>query len=139
MTIETVRLPLLGTARHACDRLADDMARFYRVRPAVRNDVTLLLELVRPRAVVLAYMRTLNRGRGLASATLDALIAAADAHDVSLGLEARASTETPGYLEQSALESFYARRGFEITGRRPGSTAMRRLAPCHMHRSTIHA
>ena len=136
MTIEIGRLPLLDGTGHPCDRLADDMTRFYRIRPSIRNDVTLLLELVRPRAVVLVYLRTLNKGRGLASTTLDALIAAADAHEVSLGLEARASQETSRCLNQAALESFYARRGFEVTGRKAGSASMRRLAPCHTTPST---
>lgn len=138
MTIDVERLSHMPEGRHPCDAFAAHMERFYRVRPAIRHNVTLSLRLARPRSVSVVYIRTLHRRRGHGSIVMDEMARAADMHDVTLDLDARAvrdeGTEGPG-LNQSALVAFYERRGFRIVSEGGGSATMRRLAPSLRRRS----
>ncbi len=132
MTIDVRRAPEMPEGRHPCDLLASDMEAFYRRRPDIRYDVTLSLSLARPRAVTIDYLRTLHKRRGHGSTVMDEIVRAADIHDVTLDLDARAVREDGprvAGLDQTALVAFYERRGFRVVERRDGSAIMRRVAP----------
>lgn len=134
MTIDVQRALDMPDRRCPCDDVASDIERFYRVRPDIRHNVTLSIELVRPRSVGVVYIRTLNKGRGHAGSVMDAITRSADAHGVILDLDARAIRETePGEsgLPQYALVDFYRRRGFRVVSRGNGSASMRRLASAY--------
>jgi hypothetical protein len=128
MTIDVERDSSASSRERPCDLVGADMTRFYRIRPDVRFDVALSLRLVRSDEVTLAYIRTLNRGRRRASAVLDALVASADRHQVTLRLDARAEHDRSPGLDQVELERFYERRGFRTVDRKDGSAVMRRPA-----------
>ena len=55
------------------------------------------------------------RGQGLASKILGELLADADANRVTVRLVSRSCTKGKG-LDQSGLDGFYERHGFEFTG-----------------------
>ena len=138
MTIDILRSEKMPIGRHPCDDLATDMEALYKERSDLRYDITLSLHLARPRSVSLVYIRTLHKRRGKASEVLNALTQSADRHGITLDLDARAIPENgarlPG-LNQSNLERFYSRRGFQIIQRRDGSAIMRRLAPTFRNKS----
>jgi len=132
MTIDVERDPGMPEGRHACDALGTHMEDFYRRRPDIRYDVTLLLRLCRPRSASVVYLRTLHKRRGNGSMVMDEVVRAADLYDVTLDLEARAVREDGPRvrgLGQDELVAFYDRRGFRIVSQRVGSVIMRRLAP----------
>lgn len=132
MTIDVQRAFRMPEGRYPADEVGADLERFYRLRPDIRYNVTLSLEIARPRSVSVVFIRTLNRGRGHASVVMDEIVRSADHRDVTLDLDARAlergdSDAAP--LGQRALVDFYHRRGFRAVSSSEGSVAMRRLAP----------
>ena len=141
MTIDVQRDDMPG--RHPCDLLAAEMEAFYRTRSDIRFDVALSIRLIRPRAVTIQFVRTLNKGRQNGSAVLDMMVRLADAHGVTLDLTAIVVPETrPAEqgLPQADLERFYARRGFVILDRSESGTRMiRTMRTIHLARATARA